>query len=127
MQFNKVLKGLIIALPIMTMVACKSGPTAEEIEAQKNKEAATAQAEADRLAAEARNAQTQVGSMTPLVSPAEKMKMELQALQGEQTVYFDFDRSTISSDFYSVLDKHAAFLVKNPSQSIVIEGHCDSR
>jgi peptidoglycan-associated lipoprotein len=128
MQLNKIFKGLVIALPIVTMVACKSGPTAEEIQAQKNKEAAAAQqAEADRMAEEARKAQTQVGSMTPVISPAEKMKMELKALQGEQTVYFDFDRSTISSDFYSVLDKHAAFLVKNPSQSIVIEGHCDSR
>lgn len=127
MQLNKIFKGLIIALPIVTMVACKSGPTAEEIQAQKNKDATAAQVEADRLAENARNAQTQVGAMTPIASPAEKMKMELDALQGEQTVYFDFDRSTISSDFYSVLNKHAAFLTKNPSQSIVIEGHCDSR
>jgi peptidoglycan-associated lipoprotein len=127
MQFSKVFKGLIIALPIVTMVACKSGPTADEIEAQKNREIATAQAEADRMAEEARNASVQTGVMTPVMSPAEKMKMELSALSNEQTVYFDFDRSTISSDFYSVLDKHAAFLAKNPSQSIVIEGHCDSR
>lgn len=127
MQLSKVFKGLIIALPIVTMVACKSGPTAEEVQAQSNKDAAAAQAEADRLAAEQRNASVQTGVIAPVMSPAEKMKMELSALSNEQTVYFDFDRSTISSDFYSVLDKHAAFLAKNPSQSIVIEGHCDSR
>lgn len=126
MQLNKIFKGLVIALPIVTMVACSSAPTEAEQEAERNR-IATEQAEAERLAAEARNAQVQTGTMTPVVSPAEKIKMELAALQNEQTVYFDFDRSTISSDFYSVLDKHAAFLVKNPSRSIVIEGHCDSR
>jgi peptidoglycan-associated lipoprotein len=126
MQFNKVLKGLVIALPLVTMAACKSGPTAEELEAQKN-EAAQAQAEADRLAAEARANQVQTGTVEPMMSPAEKMKMEMQALMSEQTVYFDFDRSTVNADFYSILDKHAAFLAKNPGQSVVIEGHCDSR
>jgi peptidoglycan-associated lipoprotein len=126
MQLNKIFKGLVIALPIMTMVACSSGPTDAEKEAERNR-IATEQAEADRLAEEARKAQVQTGTMTPVMSPADKMKKELQALQNEQTVYFDFDRSSISSDFYSVLDKHAAFLNSNPSQSIVIEGHCDSR
>ncbi|NCP66562.1 MAG: peptidoglycan-associated lipoprotein Pal [Paraglaciecola sp.] len=126
MQFNKVLKGLIIALPLVTMVACKSGPTAEELEAQKNAQA-QAQAEAERLAAEARANQVQTGTVEPMLSPAEKMKMEMQALMSEQTVYFDFDRSTVNADFYAILDKHAAFLAKNPGQSVVIEGHCDSR
>lgn len=126
MQLNKIFKGLVLALPIVTMVACQSGPTDAEIAAEKNK-AEAAQAEADRAAEMARNAQVQTGNMEPMLSPEEKMKVELKALQSEQTVYFDFDRSTISSEYYSVLDKHAAFLAKNPSQSVVIEGHCDSR
>jgi peptidoglycan-associated lipoprotein len=126
MQLNKIFKGLIIALPIVTMVACSSGPSEAEQEAERNRISAE-QAEADRLAEEARKAQVQTGSMTPVMSSAEKMQKELQALQNEQTVYFDFDRSTVSSDFYSVLDKHAAFLTSNASQSIVVEGHCDSR
>ena len=126
MQLNKIFKGLVIALPIVTMVACSSGPSEAEKEAESNRIAAE-QAEADRLAEEARKAQVQTGTMAPMMTAAEKMKQDLQALQNEQTVYFDFDRSTISSEYYSVLDKHAAFLNSNPSQSIVIEGHCDSR
>jgi peptidoglycan-associated lipoprotein len=55
------------------------------------------------------------------------MKQELIALENNQLVYFDFDRASISSDFYKILDQHAAFLVKNGGQSIVVEGHCDSR
>ena len=126
MQLNKIFKGLVIALPIVTMVACSSGPSEAEQEAERNRIAAE-QAEADRMAEEARNAQVQTGTMTPVLTAAEKVKQQLDALKNEQTVYFDFDRSTISSEFYSVLDKHAAFLVSNPDKSVVIEGHCDSR
>ena len=57
----------------------------------------------------------------------EMVQQEKQALQNEQTVYFDFDRSSVKSEFYPILDKHAAFLVKNPNQKVVIEGHCDQR
>jgi peptidoglycan-associated lipoprotein len=127
MQLNKIFKGLVIALPVVTMMACSSGPSEAEQDAERNR-IAQEQAEADRLAREARDAQVQVGSIDkPTMSEEDMMKQELSALQNEQTVYFDFDRSTISSQFYGVLDQHAAFLVKNSGQSIVIEGHCDSR
>jgi peptidoglycan-associated lipoprotein len=126
MQINKTLKGLIIALPIMTMMACSSAPTDIEIEAEQSR-IALEQAEADRLAQQARDNQVQTGSVTPMSTPTELMQKELEALKGEQTVYFDFDRSSINSLYYAVLDQHAAFLVKNSGQSIVIEGHCDQR
>ena len=44
-----------------------------------------------------------------------------------QTVYFDFDRSSVNAEFYSLLNEHAEFLRKNPSQRVTIEGHCDKR
>jgi peptidoglycan-associated lipoprotein len=125
MQLNKIFKGLLIALPVVTMVACSSGPTEAEQEAAKNQ--AAQQAEADRKAQEARDAQVQAGSVSRVLSPVEEMKQELEALQYNQVVYFDFDRASISSKFYSVLDQHAAFLAKHSDQSVVIEGHCDSR
>jgi peptidoglycan-associated lipoprotein len=126
MQLNKIFKGLVIALPILTMVACSSGPTDSEKEAERNR-IALEQSEADRLAQEAEDAQVQSGSVAPRLNPAEVMQKELKALQNEQTVYFDFDRSSINSQYYGVLDQHAAFLVKNSGQSVVIEGHCDQR
>lgn len=126
MQCNKIFKGLVIALPIVTMMACSSGPADTEKEAERNR-IAQEQAEADRLAQEARDAQVQSGSVKPMMTPEEMMHNELKALQNEQTVYFDFDRSSINSQYYGVLDQHAAFLVKNSRQSIVIEGHCDQR
>lgn len=42
-------------------------------------------------------------------------------------VYFDFDKSDIRAEFRDMLDAHAAFLVANPTQMIVLEGHADER
>lgn len=44
-----------------------------------------------------------------------------------KTVYFDFDQSTIRSEFHDVLRAHADFLNSNRSASVTIEGHCDER
>ena len=54
MQMNKVMKSFIIALPVVTMMACSSGPSEEELAAERNRlaqEQAAAEAEApDQLA-----------------------------------------------------------------------------
>lgn len=123
MQLTKIFKGLTLALPIVTLMACSSGPTDEELAAERNR-VAQEQADVERQAAEA---DVQAGNMQPVLSPEEVMQQELSALMDDQVVYFDFDRASVSSDFYTLLDQHAAFLNKNPSQSLVIEGHCDNR
>lgn len=44
-----------------------------------------------------------------------------------KTIYFDFDQSTIRSEFLDVLRAHAAYLNSNPSATVLIEGHADER
>jgi peptidoglycan-associated lipoprotein len=44
-----------------------------------------------------------------------------------KTIYFDFDQSTIRSEFIDVLRAHAAFLNGNRSVGMLIEGHADER
>jgi peptidoglycan-associated lipoprotein len=126
MQLNKIFKGLVIALPIVTMVACSSGPSEADQDSERNR-IAQEQSEADRKAQEALDTQVQSGAAGAVLSTAEEMKQELMALQNNQVVYFDFDRASITSQYHTVLEQHASFLVKNSDQSIVIEGHCDSR
>lgn len=41
------------------------------------------------------------------------------------SVYFDFDRSYIRETERSVLNDTAKYLLQNPSQRVLIEGHCD--
>ena len=127
MQLNKILKGLVIALPVVTMMACTSTDESAANAASDEARIAQEQAEADQKAQEARDSMVEAGKVAPMLTPAEEMKQELMALENNQLVYFDFDRASISSKYYGVLDQHAAFLVKNSGQSVVIEGHCDSR
>ena len=109
MQLNKMFKGLVIALPVITMMACTStGDSAAKAAAEETR-VAQEQAEADRKAQEARNAMVETGTVEPVMTPAEEMKQELMALENNQLVYFDFDRAGVSSEFYNILDQHASF------------------
>lgn len=44
-----------------------------------------------------------------------------------KVILFDFDQSTIRSEFIDVLRAHAGYLVSNRSASVLIEGHADER
>ncbi|MBC3764710.1 peptidoglycan-associated lipoprotein Pal [Neptunicella marina] len=121
MQLNKVLKGLIIALPVMTMMACSSNSGVQE-QADTNADAAA------QSSSQSQDSGVQVGAIEKTMSPEEQLREDKNMLmQQEQVVYFDFDRATLRSDAYSILDKHAAFLVKHHNVNVVIEGHCDER
>ncbi|MBF7073226.1 peptidoglycan-associated lipoprotein Pal [Glaciecola sp. MH2013] len=123
------LKTLMVVLPLVTLAACKSGPTQEELDAEANRQAAIAEQQAAdaRAAAEAEAKRVEMAAAAELQRAKDMMEAEKQKLESTNVVYFDFDRSSVKSDFNAVLDTHAAFLVKNPEQTIVIEGHCDNR
>jgi peptidoglycan-associated lipoprotein len=127
MQLNKFMRTLVLALPVVTLMACSSGPSEEELAAERNR-VAQQQADADKAAREAEQARVKAEAAERMeIESREKAERELAALQNEQTVYFDFDRATVKAEFYPVLDKHATYLVANASQNVVIEGHTDSR
>ena len=42
-------------------------------------------------------------------------------------VFFDFDTSTVSTEFSAILDAHAKFLNKSSSMKVLVEGHADER
>lgn len=44
-----------------------------------------------------------------------------------KVIYFDFDVSTIRSEYIPTLRAHAEYLAANPSATVTIEGHCDER
>lgn len=44
-----------------------------------------------------------------------------------RTIYFDFDRDNIRSEFESVLVAHARYLRSNGSARVVLQGHTDER
>jgi peptidoglycan-associated lipoprotein len=48
-------------------------------------------------------------------------------INGLTTVFFDYDKATLTSDARSKLASNAAWIKGNPSYTIQIEGHTDSR
>lgn len=129
MLTKNTLKSLMIVLPLVTLAACKSGPSDAEIEAEANRaaEVAAQQVADQKAAAEAEAKRVELAKAAEMDRLKALAADEKAKLVSQNVVYFDFDRASVKSDFHSVLDMHAAFLVKNPDQSIVIEGHCDNR
>ncbi|MDR0806289.1 MAG: peptidoglycan-associated lipoprotein Pal [Enterobacteriaceae bacterium] len=106
MQLNKVLKGLLIALPVMALAACSSS--------DKN--------------SDGNGSESGYGSNGGAFSSGdEQARLTMQQLQSNNIVYFDFDRYDVRSDFTQMLDEHAAFLRSNPAYKVTVEGHADER
>ncbi|MFS2223496.1 peptidoglycan-associated lipoprotein Pal [Pantoea sp. B65] len=108
MQLNKVLKGLLLALPVIAVAACSS---------HKNNNNDQTGMGADS------NSGMNSGNM----SSEEQARLQMQELQKNNIVYFDLDKYDIRSDFAQMLDQHAAFLRSNPSYKVTVEGHADER
>ncbi|MDG3087722.1 peptidoglycan-associated lipoprotein Pal [Vibrio hannami] len=118
MQLNKVLKGLLIALPVLAVTACSSSDEATD---------ASSETTTNQQAGAANTTDTSV--VTPMDADAQLSEQELkeQALRQNQTVFFAFDNATVSGDYEEMLAAHAAFLSKDPSITVQVEGHADER
>lgn len=107
MQLNKLVKSLFLTVPLFTLVACPSTDTVTD----------------ENMNGGDRGMSGTDGSVSSPLS----VQAQLEELQRQNIVYFDFDKYDIRSDFADVLNSHAAFLRSNPSYKIVIEGHADER
>ncbi|WP_162046700.1 peptidoglycan-associated lipoprotein Pal [Vibrio taketomensis] len=111
MQLNKVLKGLLIALPVLAVTACSSSDDA-----------------ANAAGSETNNNGSSTTVTTPIDEQGQLAEQELkdQVMQAS-TIYFAFDNATIASDYEKVLALHAKYLSSNPAIKVTIEGHADER
>ncbi|EXU73521.1 MULTISPECIES: peptidoglycan-associated lipoprotein Pal [Erwinia] len=110
MQLNKVLKGLMLALPVIAVAACSS---------HKNNNNDQTNGMGDGSANSGMNG----GNM----SSDEQARLQMQELQKNNIVYFGLDKFDIQSEFAQMLDAHATFLRSNPSYKVTVEGHADER
>jgi len=119
MQLNKVLKGLMIALPVMAVTACSSSDDATSATSGTETNQATSGSE--------NNVDTTV--VTPIDANGQLSEQELkeQALRETQTIYFAFDNATLAGDYEEMLAAHAAYLSKNVDMKVTVEGHADER
>ncbi|QHM70313.1 peptidoglycan-associated lipoprotein Pal [Mixta intestinalis] len=114
MQLNKVLKGLMLALPVIAVAACSSHKDNNNDQTNGGMGADGAYGSGNGMNG---------GNM----SSEEQARLQMQQLQQNNIVYFDLDKYDIRSDFAQMLDAHAAFLRGNPSYKVTVEGHADER
>ena len=70
-------------------------------------------------------------------SVTESELMEAEALAAQENaaremfvsadIYFEFDSAVLASSAQDILNLKAAWMMKNPGVSVIIEGHCDER
>nr|WP_024967463.1 peptidoglycan-associated lipoprotein Pal [Pantoea sp. IMH] len=114
MQLNKVLKGLMLALPVIAVAACSS---------HKNND----NDQTNGMGADGSMNGMNGGMNSGNMSSDEQARLQMQELQRNNIVYFGLDKYDIQSDFAQMLDAHATFLRNNPSYKVTIEGHADER
>lgn len=117
MQLNKILKGLLIAVPVMTLAACSTSSDIGEGTANQSNQSTVEQS----------TNTVEVATLSPEQQAEEQLRQKYEALRQEQIIYFDFDRATVQGKYADLLRAHAEFLVKNPSVKVLIEGHADER
>ncbi len=122
MRLNKTVKALAIALPILALSACSSNSETDE-----QSTVATNAQESSLTAAAAAAEQVQVSAAKRAAQIEEQQRQELEKLRAEHIVYFDFDTSTVSSEFSAILDAHAKFLNERSNTKVLVEGHADER
>jgi peptidoglycan-associated lipoprotein len=69
----------------------------------------------------------------PMAQPVEQPKMAMNPLHdpnsilAKRSVYFDFDKSNIKSEFEPLVEAHAGYMTSHASATVRIEGNCDER
>lgn len=120
MRLNKTVKALAIALPIFALAACSSSSTdtEESSNVDTNAQTSTTSSAEDNVKVMAQQREAEI---------QEQKRQQLEQLRSEHIVYFDFDTSTVSSQFAAILDAHSAFLNANSNVTVLVEGHADER
>ncbi|CAL1329007.1 peptidoglycan-associated lipoprotein Pal [Candidatus Providencia siddallii] len=103
MHLKKILKSLVIVLPIIMFSSCTSNKNDE----QDNIEPST----------------NQVDNVLP---SKDSLHQQGEQLQQNNIIYFSFDKYNISQEYMNVLDNYIMFLRDN-SSNVIIEGHADER
>ncbi len=50
-----------------------------------------------------------------------------ESLLSKRVIYFDFDKSTVRSEYRGIVSAHAAYAASHPSARVTHEGHADER
>ena len=131
MQLNKILKSLVIALPMLTLAACSSttdttANDAVESSAQQTANDSAANAESGSNVVVGSDADISIDPVENLTAEEVK-KQVIDELRKRHVVYFGFDQQAVTAEYGELLQDHANFLIDNPAVKVLVEGHADER
>lgn len=89
--------------------------------------AATTQATTEKAPAATDTSAGKAAPSTTEGEAKEKAAATATAAADLEDVHFDYDKSVLRAEDRYLLNRHAAWLLKNKTTNVVIEGHCDER
>lgn len=125
MQLKDLLKAACLGVAALGLAACSSNSvTDSDVSSQES----TGSSQQVDEGAQQGGADVEIDGVSPILTAEEQERQRVEAMRQEsQVVYFEFDRSEISGEFIEILEAHAAYLLDNPSVTVLIEGHTDER
>lgn len=122
MQIKPMARTLAVAFSIVVIAGCSSTGGTQGGESTGSQTGSTTGSGAEsRGAGSGGQYGSTTGSGTSASQQADSRIPEVR------TIYFDFDRDTIKSEYESVVMAHARYLRANPNASVVLQGHTDER
>lgn len=131
---NIVLLSVILLLSFTVLWGCAKSPDVSSTPEQQQAESTPAassddaqKAEQERLAAEEARKAAEAEAAKRAEEEAAKERAAREAVEGLQSIHFDFDKSFIRDDAKPALKANAAWLKANPKAKLRVEGNCDER
>lgn len=118
MDLNKLLKAMLVALPVLAISACSSTSDSESAHG-----AGTNSTNGTEVSGNG----VETGSANAILTPEERQAQQEAELRQENTIFFEFDRSEIQGRYVDIIQAHGNYLLEHPNVKILIEGHTDER
>ena len=120
MKVSMIFKTFLVALSMVFLTACMSTSDSDSATDETNKDGTEQTANAD--------GSVETGTMDSSELTEEEQLVEKYGDSiSEVTVWFAFDKSTVSSEYAETLDAHSKYLVDNADMKVTIEGHADEK
>nr|WP_320191863.1 peptidoglycan-associated lipoprotein Pal [uncultured Desulfobacter sp.] len=118
----------VLVAGLMTMVACSKPKVADPGTMNQEQSGETDAERAARLEAErAARLEAERIEAQRLEDQRQAQIIEAKSRFLNQNILFDYDSSELTDQAKSLLREKAAWLQANPSDTVMIEGHCDER
>jgi peptidoglycan-associated lipoprotein len=108
-----------ITLIFLLMIGCSSTPTGEEGAEVSEQSTGVGGENSNGEASTSAASEAEAWYGDPLENP--------NSLLATRVIYFDYDQSTVRSDYLDVIQAHADYLAANPQAVVRLEGHADER